>query len=468
MKFFRHLSFALAMMLVPSSMAWAHAGGGALKSQGVYVCQNEAGDEIRIDSSDFYYLEAALGNVKSYKDSLSSSAYNVGRAGQANGSYDGYSVVRMNHSHKGDPSVYGGCYTRPVYIHKCYDCYEKAYGHYEEVSHGGWSNSEGVDYGDLGTTMEWVQDGVKTVHVGGDNYLSGYDLGCNKTPATIEYQKYSLGFVDAVPDSVSSGAAVYYDADGGDSVQLDGSDVASIESGLRTVFQTSRLYILDRFLAGCRAYGNSHGISEYKYGRHAHDAGCYTDGRLICDEVEGQSVDSIELFYGGSYSYHIHRGTAESHFGTFADDTILHQVSNPGGCFVSAGHEHTDACVHSHGDSCIETCEVLKGATYVREGETKCPACKADGAKADFYSVKHGACGRDGDEWPVALECGSCGYRQTKDSQDVADEKEGELISSHTYMTCAQGDGAYTCNDQPVNTWRIGCGKSVTDVESVS
>lgn len=408
---------------------------------------------------------AAITSISSYYTSNRVTLYNVGNSDTATGKYPGYDLTALYHHHTGSASVGGGCYTQPIMVHKCYNCYQKETGYWKEVSHGGWSNSEGVDYGDMGTTMEWVATGTKTVHVGGLNHIAGYSLGCGKTTLTLDYTKVVLDpkLIDA--ELISDGVLDYRSGDGG-SVYFNSSDLRNIVSGISESWERCRKAVSDQFLAGRRARTNTHGISRINYIKHTHNEACHNaNGELSCLETEGRTVDGIEIYYDGDYIYHVHTGVAENYSGAFTDDTILEQVTNPGGCFGPDRHDCSEACYHHHDQNCVTKCQMTYTSILLEHGTGECPECNGMNAVVNRYDIDHAVCGDSDLTWSLVLNCPDCGHTDTPNGVPAAvAEKLDRNAGLHVSYTCGREDGELVCGNLPINVWRISCGKSVDDV----
>ena len=159
-------------------------------------------------------------------------------------------------------------------------------------------------------------------------------------------------------------------------------------------------------------------------------AGCaaWVDGKLIL----GTGADNRAYYNLGyakglkesidgayiSYTYHKHvNGNNE-----IVDKNTIYSGSNPGGCYISAGHTHN-----------------------------KTGTCPSKNEKTD-NNHEHSVSGQHGDN----IWCPHCGYCTTFDL--------GETSKSHHCEW--HGDKiVYLCNS-PTNTWKIGCGKTTNSIDS--
>lgn len=130
-----------------------------------------------------------------------------------------------------------------------------------------------------------------------------------------------------------------------------------------------------------------------------------------------------------SYVYHQHvNGT-----GAVVTANTVYSTSNPGGCYVAAGHTH-DA---------TGTCGYHK-VYAIPLGEHN--SCEHHGSGNRCAWVKCSECGRVLDHFHVP-------------KRDFADFLEGKLILEMDYCH----HSSYTCGS-PTNTWVLGCGKTTSTV----
>ena len=167
-------------------------------------------------------------------------------------------------------------------------------------------------------------------------------------------------------------------------------------------------------------------ITEY----HFHTDDCYTDGKLTCGKTEthyhtGNSTDGGGCYTTPVYNKHVHKtATAET------DGSVIYATENPGGCYVAAGHTHnkTGECAYT----------MSPNTRHVHT--SSCP------------SVYHKA-----------------DYDWVKDDNDDGEDKHGwhkKWHPAYTEYKCgdsplnAGGSVVWQCGS-PVNTWKIGCNKTV-------
>lgn len=170
--------------------------------------------------------------------------------------------------------------------------------------------------------------------------------------------------------------------------------------------------IADNITAGAAAWVNGRCI----IGNGADNERAYKRG--IEDGEDGDG-DGILM----EYIRHVHRNGA----GEEVSQQTVYNSKAQGGCYVAAGHTHDKGGV----DCGTE----YLGNTIVEKGTTTDPTypgrtvCKA--------------------------ECSNCGADQT------------QLDAYRTRCSVCNGIKR-KCNDKPVNTWKIGCGKEAGDIESLT
>lgn len=136
------------------------------------------------------------------------------------------------------------------------------------------------------------------------------------------------------------------------------------------------------------------------------------------------SLDNVEV----SYIYHVHTDNSDTKYDA---DTILYSVDNPGGCFIANGHTHDKT----------GTCE----SKTIQTGTRLCGTW-------DCYS---------NDGYHQKFRCTGCGSTR---EQYLEISGSGWGLGDHyveTYST------SYTCGE-PINTWKIGCGKTDQTIESAT
>lgn len=174
--------------------------------------------------------------------------------------------------------------------------------------------------------------------------------------------------------------------------------------------------IADNLTAGTAAWVNGTCI----IGNGADNERAYKKGKEDGEDGDGEDIDM-------DYSYHIHRdGTGEE---VTKDKERVYASSDPGGCYVPAGHTHnqTGSCPK------VERMVTMESKTeYTRENGTK------------FWRAKY--------------KCNHCGKTWTS--------SEYEESSSVPETQPCPDEPHYICG-KATNTWKIGCGKENGDIESV-
>ena len=436
-----------------------------------------------------------MDDARAYRQASYDMAYQAGLGDDHSGSHNGYDFTCRHHVHTDrsnnvypDGKVFyqsgspGGCFTYgyhthmgcswhyTTHVHRSGECHYTP-DHYEWV----YDDNDDGEY-DHGWHRKLIKGGWDCDRSPNSNpqYTCGYPVNtwtanCGKTNArTVEYRDFMFSdFLKASNFDFNSIGTLVYQSSDGDDVLLDMGELHRMAGELDGLRLGYRRRGVDAFLTGCRTRGNSHGISRTEYIYHTHGKHFYDNGKLCCCEEEGVTLDGIRVWYDGGYSLHVHSGISED--GTlsgYADDAVLVQYSDPGGCFAAVRHEHTENCVHEHGDSCIKECTSVKESVFLSEGPIGCPDCGKE-ALGCFYEVSH-ECSIADDEWCVVKECSHCGYSDIPADMDIDEfvsKAAGSVTQTHEYYSCSEEDGVYGCGDQPLNVWEINCGKTTSTVE---
>lgn len=165
--------------------------------------------------------------------------------------------------------------------------------------------------------------------------------------------------------------------------------------------------IADNITAGAAAWVNGRCI----IGNGADNERAYKRG---IEDGENGDGDGIDM----EYIYHVHRNGE----GEEVSQLTVYDTKTQGGCYVAAGHTHNKGGV---------TCDGPHNTIEARGTST-------DPSYPDRTVYK--------------AVCTNCGADQT------------QMDSLRTRCSACQG---YKCNKKPVNTWKIGCGKDIGDIESV-
>lgn len=217
----------------------------------------------------------------------------------------------------------------------------------------------------------------------------------------------------------------YFDADGNvnHTSQTQEAVVLSCERLVEGILQSQSVdhlaaapVIADNLTAGTAAWVNGRCI----IGNGADNERAYQRG-IEAGELGDDEDIAIEC------TRHVHRnGDGEE-----VTQKTVYASKNPGGCYKAHGHTH-DAV----------------------------GACPTDIVKCSGYGgviEHHPSCKDSGSDWGTDNDHVSCrAYCQ------VCGREVGAPYAKCTYTATV-----YICN-QPTNTWQIGCGKSVGDIESVT
>ena len=459
---------------------------------------NASGDEVTVDSGDFVMFDSMLQDSRGYVRSIMDTAYSTG-VSDRHSDGDEFAFECRHHVHLDrsnrvwpDGKVFmqgsspGGCFTSGSHTHNgcswrytyhvhTSDCPYEAPGYrwvYDDNDDGEYNH---------GWHRKWFPGGYSCGKVpnAGQAWNCGFPVnswaaGCRKTNAsTVEYRAFRfIGNIKSCSADFDSTGVLSYASPDGQDILFDMGQLHDMADELDGLILRYREKAVDKFVEGCRARGNSHGITRTEYILHTHNNMCYENGTLVCAEIEDETPDGVKVWYDGGYSLHVHEGYAsDGRISGYSDGTVLLQRLDPGGCFIPAGHEHDEECSHVHTDNCKFQCIPEKDDVYARTGPVTCPSCKQD-TEAKLYKVSH-ACGITDDTWPVIVSCsGGCGYSDIlpddyADEDEFVADKKGDVLDSHEAFSCGSQEGTYSCNGQPDNKWELGCGKTTSDIESI-